>query len=624
MNKFFYFCIGAAMVMMPGYMNAEAVEFYETDFNSGLPSGFKVLDLDESPINESYYRNMDFSMGWSVNKFQTAANRSAMSLSRVTDAECQQSNWLITPQISVVSEKAMLRWDARSMLEAFPETYKVMVSTTTSKSASFTEFATIDAENYDWTTRLLSLAEYKGQEIYIAFVCESTNKYILAIDNLTIGELSDEKLVITDATPRFCGDVGTVTATGKIFNAGSDQNWQSLVVATASGEQEFPIEDIFATNSELTYEFEVPVTVGEQAEYTISAKKEDGSIAALLTDVVICSYFKRNPLIDKTTGTWCNNCPDGEIFMKPIKKRYADSLIAINAHYNDPMACTDYFNGLYQWIFNLPTTIVNRDRETITNLSMAKFDYTNLYAGLDAETIAEVSANAVYNESETSVSISSSVRFAKDIDNSTDNYKLGYALVEKDVFQPENYGYMQQNSTALRAEEFYLLPTLIPQDLMVYHDVSREGSTAFKGVDNSLPQAIAVNEDITFDYTLDIPTSVIDKNNLDAVVFIIDRETDIVMNAVRVPCTKTESIAENTLTPAKIDILVYANGLCTVRFMETGNATVDVYSTDGTLLKHIEGSADDCGSLDLSEYKGLLLIKASQNGLTSTRKAIIR
>ena len=607
-------------------MFAQAPDFYTTNFNSGLPTGFKILDLDESEIKENYYRNVDIAQGWSINRIDLVSNYAAMSLSRVSEDGIQQSNWLITPKVAINSEKAFLRWDARSVLKAFPEKYRVMVSTTDNKSASFKEIASFDAEEYEWTTRLISLAEFKGQEIYVAFVCESTDKYILAIDNLTIGEISDEKIILSDNTPRFCGDDEYITASGRIFNAGTNLNWQAIITATENNETEFVIDKTFETNSYINFEFEVPVSVGKQSYYKVYAKNIDGSKTELLSDSIICSYFKRNLLVDKTTGTWCNNCPDGDVYMKPIKKRYAGSLVTINAHYNDPMACTTYFAGLNQWIFNLPTTITNRDRKTITNISYGKYEYDMFNSVLTEETIVQIDAEAMLTEDETSVDISSIVKFAKEIDNSQDTYKIGYALVENSVYQPQNYGYIQQNNTSLpKVGEFYLMPTYIPQDIMVFEDVVREGSTSFSGVDNSLPITISVGDEITTSHNIAIPQNVIDKHNLDAVLFIINKETDIIMNTVRVPCKEYTSIGNINNTNNDINVSITPDGLCNISFAnEYSKFKLDVYSIDGKLLNQITGDSHGNSQIDLSSFKGLIIIKISTENHTIIQKSFIK
>lgn len=625
MKRFKSFLSIIAFASILSILNAQTPDYYFTNFNSGIPSGFKMLDLDDCEINEDYYRNVKASRSWSANKIEAVSNFAAMSFSRVDEGEIQQSNWIISPKVAITSINAYVRWDARSLLKAFPEKYRVMISTTDSKSTSFIEIASIEAEEYDWTTRLVSLKDFLNQEIYVAFVCESTNKYILAIDNLTIGELTDEKIVLTDSSPRYCGDEGEVVASGQIFNAGANLDWLSLIATTSEGNQEIYLDD-FSTNSEIDFEFKIPVEVGKQSKYILSAKKKDGALQVLLSDSIICSYFKRNLLVDKTTGTWCNNCPEGELFMKPIKKRYAGSLVTINSHYNDPMACIEYFAGLNQWIFNLPTTITNRDRKTITNISYGKYDYSLFNTVLTKETIAQVSATATINEDASAVEISSIVEFAQDIDNSLDNYKLGYALVENQVYNPEHFGFKQQNnSTMPKASEYYIMPTEIPQDIMVYEDVVREGSTAFSGVDNSLPNLINSFNEITSSYSISIPKQVVDKTNLDAIVFILNKETDIIMNTVRIPCLQFNSIENGALFNNNHDLKIYGNGICKIEFSDINNKFMfEAYSADGRLLKQTNGIASEKFEIDLSQYKGLIFVKITQNKITTIHKAIIK
>lgn len=89
------------------------------------------------------------------------------------------------------------------MYNDYLEDYKVMVSTGNDDTGSFKELFSVNGESYFWKTHTVSLKQFAGQKIYIAFVCTSLNKYILAIDNMYIGELDgynfDVKIHLADS-----------------------------------------------------------------------------------------------------------------------------------------------------------------------------------------------------------------------------------------------------------------------------------------------------------------------------------------------------------------------------------------------------------------------------------------
>ena len=67
------------------------------------------------------------------------------------------------------------------------------------------------------------------------------------------------------------------------------------------------------------------------------------------------------------------------------------------------------------------------------------------------------------------------------------------------------------------------MPNSIPYDLMVYHDVAKGTSSAFSGVENSLPAQIEAYKEYTFEYRIDVPETVIDKDNIEVIVFVLIR-----------------------------------------------------------------------------------------------------
>lgn len=88
-------------------------------------------------------------------------------------------------------------WTAGSYSETYPETYNVRVSTTTPDPNWFTTVQHVTNENYigkNLATRGISLADYAGQEIYIAFQLVTSDGDLFVLDNISLYgdiELSD-------------------------------------------------------------------------------------------------------------------------------------------------------------------------------------------------------------------------------------------------------------------------------------------------------------------------------------------------------------------------------------------------------------------------------------------------
>ncbi|MEE4178343.1 MAG: choice-of-anchor J domain-containing protein [Bacteroides sp.] len=81
-----------------------------------------------------------------------------------------QNDWIISPALDLSSDYVTLKWFDKVESETRINSYKVLVSTTTPDIGSFThELADIICNNTEWTQHALSLGDFFGQTIYVAF-----------------------------------------------------------------------------------------------------------------------------------------------------------------------------------------------------------------------------------------------------------------------------------------------------------------------------------------------------------------------------------------------------------------------------------------------------------------------
>lgn len=611
--------------------NALASGFWSVDFNSGIPKSFTVLDRDGVELIKENYSNVATNEGWVAGRTEEYGY-SAMSLSN-TDNEIGQDNWLITEPIELIGDNPYLRWEARTILKHRPESYHVMISTTDANPESFVEIDNINAESNEWHTHLTSLADYKGKTIYLAFVCYSNNKFILAIDNISVGDIDDHNIIVNDNTPKFCGNVETINVNGYIINAGKTYALKDLCITyNFEGETDEQIlksevASTFNINDKLEYSFDIPVEVGKNTEYTIWGETVNGESVEIFSDYVICSYFKRKMLVEKATGTWCNSCPDGTAYMHFLKERYKDELIYVSVHIRDIMEC-NYQKGLSQWVTQVPLIIINRlDDGGVLGATQfkksGKFNYEPFYeiakhptyVGLNAE--AEIIDNYV--------KIHADVEFAKDYDNISDIYRMCYAIYENKVENPNNTGYNQVNNCNFNtlSQEFYYLPSKIPASLMAYDNVAREGSLSKSGVEKSFDATILAGDKISFDYELTIPESVVDKNNISVVTYVMNTKTAEILNADVVNLSKKDSsvsVIENT---SDLNLSIWGN-ICHISFDDMVTPySLQVISLDGRIIKSVNNVSPETNKIDFVGIEGFAIIKLIQGSNSKVVKVMI-
>ena len=102
----------------------------------------------------------------------------------------QTSNdWLVTPAIVISPdlENVELNWAANSMGNpTYLEDYEVMISTTDNAVGSFEQLLNVPNELNTGNYRTVSLEEYIGETVYIAFRNIGSDQYVMLLDNITV------------------------------------------------------------------------------------------------------------------------------------------------------------------------------------------------------------------------------------------------------------------------------------------------------------------------------------------------------------------------------------------------------------------------------------------------------
>lgn len=195
--------IGALFLIQISNIDAQ---IFSEDFNAGIPATFTLTDVDGLTPHQN-----------------VAAFAGSFAAGTLTGQDCAGStswfspvgtadDWMATPAITlpISTSPISLQFDALAQDPNFADGVEVYVSTTGATPADFTATAlyntTASGEANPWTTRSIDLTSYAGQTIYIAFRNNSTDKFILGIDNIVVSELLDDNAQLVSA------DIDNVTA----------------------------------------------------------------------------------------------------------------------------------------------------------------------------------------------------------------------------------------------------------------------------------------------------------------------------------------------------------------------------------------------------------------------------
>lgn len=325
--------LAIAMLGM-GMANAQTwSENFSTATAPNLPANWVQLSLDNLTPN-SAVASYSFSAtrGWvsrnATSLYPTYGNVAASTSWYATAGI--SNDWLITPSFTVPTG-SYFEWESIALDPSFPDSYRVMISTTgTATSAFTTTLLTVNPENSAWTARSINLSAYVGQTVNIAFQNYSNDMYLLYIDNVKclVPAVNDGNVVSITSLPRYVLS-GNQTVSGVFKNKGSATvNNASMRYRVDNG----PVTSQTITMPGLTYlqtanySFTTPanLTVGT---HTIKAwvdavngvTEANHANDTAVTVVYAASTTKvRNALIEEWSSSTCNPCAALNVNFDPL------------------------------------------------------------------------------------------------------------------------------------------------------------------------------------------------------------------------------------------------------------------------------------------------------------------
>jgi hypothetical protein len=166
-------------------LNAQVL-LLDSDFQSGIPSSYTILDNDgltPNPIVSEYTE------AWIVVADPENPVDSVASSTSFFSPVGTANRWLITPLLNLGSYGNLFQWEAKSQDASYPDDYLVLISTTDMELTSFTDtVGYIIGEDANWVTRQVDLSEegYNDSTVYIAFVNVTEDGFKLYIDDIKV------------------------------------------------------------------------------------------------------------------------------------------------------------------------------------------------------------------------------------------------------------------------------------------------------------------------------------------------------------------------------------------------------------------------------------------------------
>jgi hypothetical protein len=325
---------------------------------------------------------------------------------------------------------------------------------------------------------------------------------------------------------------------------------------------------------------------------------------------------------EEGTGTWCQWCPRGAVYMDLFEAEYGPYWEGIAVHNGDPMAVTEYDNGMSGLISGYPSAVVDRGPDVDPSGMESDF-----LARLQTPPVAIISNTPTWNAGTRDLQVVVSAEFQAAANN---NYRLACVLTEDGV-TGSGAGWSQANAYAGGGNGvmggYELLPNPVPAAQMVYDHVARDIQPAFGGDPASFPAVVNNGEthSVTFNFNLPIEW---DENNIHVVGLLIDPNGRIDNAGVSsvFSATGVEEVASTTT------FRMYPNPTSEVSFIEINNENdADVQ------LRIIDLSGKQVGSKDYGMIgagvqlpivtnmleSGIYVVELTIDGQISTQRLVV-
>lgn len=586
---------------------------FNCDFENGIPSEFSTFDVDGFEPSRGM-KKFGFEIGKAWVPYVEESNGVAYSGSWYKEAN-QSNDWLVTPAIEITKPQAILSWTAHAIDANNPDGYAVYIS---EKSANPEDFESqpiysVLNENTTLTSHNISLEKWAGKKIYIAFVNNSINCNLLALDDINVFYY-DNSFVYISETAEAVSSPGIVDIKGAITTSGFLPVKGFKAVLSYNGEfftQDFSNSTI---NQGETIHFDfsksIFVDLDETKNYNITICSGDDDVLSIDQSI---SCFSRRVLIEEGTGNWCIHCPRGQYGLSLLREKYPQ-LIDVAVHINDTYSVTDYASETIKFFtLGIPHCVMDRNKNYVGD---PYYDVEERYLkALTEGPVAKIECSASLNE-DNMIAIKAISEFGKPI--SAGMYNLAFIVVE------DNYkGLPQRNGYAGSSDDLGGFNKLTDPILnYVYANIGRAIFPSYSGDVDAFANETPQRSKIETVRQYELPLSISNLNEVKVIASIIENETGNVVNSAECHLDSSSGVEANV---ADNDIIINCSYSGNINVYSTANNiinSIEIFTIDGRCIEKIKPYSSNFTSI-ISPTTSLYIIKATTDYSTYTQKVKI-
>jgi hypothetical protein len=266
----------------------------------------------------------------------------------------------------------------------------------------------------------------------------------------------------------------------------------------------------------------LPLVAGNQV-YTAKVSNVNGGTDDVASDDTLIGSI--NPVVpavgkmvvsEEGTGTWCQWCPRGSVFMDQFNTKYSQFWAGIAVHNGDPMTVTDYDAAFGASISGYPSSLVDRGADVDPSGMTPDF-----LTRVQIAPKAFLTNGATWDAATRTLNVSVTADFQASANN---NYKLACVLTEDGVTGTGS-GYNQSNAYSGGGNGvmggYESLGNPVPAAQMVYDHVARAIAPSFSGFATSFPATVNSGDIHTLNFSFVLPAEW-DENQIHVIGLLID------------------------------------------------------------------------------------------------------
>ena len=493
-----------------------------------------------------------------------------------------------------------------------------------------------------WQHFDLSLADYAGKNIYIAFVNDNEDQSAVFLDNVRVYYQGD--FYITPDVEQNVVAAESVPVAMLVRITGDD-TYNNLNATLTSGDftSTYTASDLNLTKDSEVYSFtfpeELPLTIGESNPYSINVTIDGTTVTASGTINDLAFETTKRVVVEESTGQQCSNCPQGILALEHLNEVYGEQVIPIAIH--SSIVGTDLFSyeayNSYFGITAQPNGVINRVDTLYAPMYRAAgendqvtYSFTSptgnktfmdiVQRELLSPAVAEIGINsAVYDSSNGLMQVSGDVNYALNL--SALNHNIAFVVLEDGLRGVQlNNLYSSSNPIFGDFGQNGLYGTGTP--IITFDHVARKvADERFGGISGLVPVEVTANQPVAYSHKFSGPTNVSNWANTHLVAILLDATTGDVVNAAVVPVSQGTVGIKGVVSEGEGGAVIgYADGAITVSGAD--GADVAVYDINGTLVS--KAKVNGTASINTNGLHGIFIVKVSGENVEAVKKIIVR